>query len=137
MKRGSRINSLLTELLIVIFFFALASTVLVKVYAGSRSISNRAEARNDALLEAQNLAEQIYAAGDIDVLFDSLSDYRHTEEGWERTLPGARIVAVFPEAETGAGGVLRKALVCVYLGASGSPDFSLDCSRYIPGEVAK
>lgn len=81
MKQGSRVNTLLIELMIVIFFFMLASTVMVQVFADARQCSLRAEARTDALLEAQNIAESISAGSSPEKI---LSEYgfQTKEDSW-------------------------------------------------------
>ena len=66
MKSGSRSNALLVELLIVVMFFMLSSTVLLELYATSRNQSARAGALTQALNEAQNVADRLYTAQDAD-----------------------------------------------------------------------
>lgn len=64
MKNGSRSNALLVELLIVVTFFMLASTVLLEVFAAARKQSGRAGELIHALNGAQSLADRLYAAED-------------------------------------------------------------------------
>ncbi len=66
MKRHNRSNALLVELLIVIIFFMLSSTVLLRVFATSHMQSERAGLITRALTEAQNAAETLYAAPDTE-----------------------------------------------------------------------
>lgn len=63
MKTANRSNALLVELLIVVIFFMLASTVLLQVFTESRNQGQRAGAINDSLAAAQNAADRLYAAG--------------------------------------------------------------------------
>ena len=49
MKSGSRSNALLVELLIVVMFFMLSSTVLLQVFATARTQSDRAALMIQAL----------------------------------------------------------------------------------------
>ncbi len=62
MKTGNRSNALLVELLIVVMFFMLASTVLLQVFSTAHNQISRAGIRTRALNEAQNVADRLYAA---------------------------------------------------------------------------
>ena len=62
MKKANRSNALLVELLIVVIFFMLAATVLLQVFTASRNQGRIAGAINDSLVEAQNVADRLYAA---------------------------------------------------------------------------
>ena len=64
MKEGSRANALLVELLLVIFFFMISAAILVQVFADAKLKSRTAHATNASMLEAQNIAEDLYAADD-------------------------------------------------------------------------
>ena len=66
MKEGSRANALLVELLLVIFFFMISAAILVQVFADAKLKSRTAHATNASMLEAQNIAEDLYAAEDPD-----------------------------------------------------------------------
>ncbi len=62
MKTGNRSNALLVELLIVVMFFMLASTVLLQVFSTAHNQISRAGTRTRALNEAQNVADRLYTA---------------------------------------------------------------------------
>jgi len=62
MKTNNRSNALLVELLIVVMFFMLSATVLLQVFMKARSQSLQAGALDDALNEAQNVADRLYTA---------------------------------------------------------------------------
>ena len=64
MKEGSRASALLVELLLVILFFMISAAILVQVFANARLKSRTAKATNASMLEAQNIAEDLYAADD-------------------------------------------------------------------------
>ena len=66
MKTANRSNALLVELLIVVMFFMLSSTVLLQVFLTARSQSERAGNMTLALSDAQGVADRLYAAGDAD-----------------------------------------------------------------------
>lgn len=63
MVKHNRQNTLLMEILIVVLFFALCSTVILNVFVGAHNQSERAGAQADALIAAQSLADRLYAAG--------------------------------------------------------------------------
>ena len=64
MKQRSRANALLIELVLVIFFFMLGSTVLVRLFADARHKTIQARATNDSIIAAQNIADELYGAED-------------------------------------------------------------------------
>jgi len=57
-------NMLLIELVIVILFFSLSQVVLVQVFAAAQRKAVDCERLNDALLEMQDLAEQLTGSTD-------------------------------------------------------------------------
>jgi len=64
MKTGNRANILLVELLIVVLFFMLGSTVLVRVFGEAYLESRRAGYITEATAEAQNTADLIMTSED-------------------------------------------------------------------------
>ena len=66
MKRQSHSNALLVELLIVVLFFMLASTILLQLFTAARTQSAKAEALTEATFLAQNLAESCQGNGSLD-----------------------------------------------------------------------
>ena len=66
MKTNNRSNALLVELLIVVMFFMLSATVLLQVFMKARSQSLQAGALDDALNEAQNVADRLYTVSGSD-----------------------------------------------------------------------
>ena len=53
MVKHNQLNTLLMEILIVVLFFALCSTVILDVFVGAHNQSARAGAQADALTAAQ------------------------------------------------------------------------------------
>lgn len=74
MKTANRSNALLVELLIVVMFFMLSSTVLLQVFLTARNQSERAGAITRALNDAQGVADRLYAAKDADAALAALRD---------------------------------------------------------------
>ena len=80
MKVRNRSNVLLVEILIAVLFFMLSATVLVRVFVTARNMTVRSGVKSVAVAEAQNVAEAMYAADDIDQMLE--------EQGFRR--PGVR-----------------------------------------------
>ena len=141
MKEGSRANALLVELLLVIFFFMIAAAILVQVFADAKLKSRTANAYNETMLEAQNIAEDLYAAKDPDTV---LNGYGFTAQdgGWVLEKDGYSLKITVREEETDAG-ILRTYDVS---GIEKTHDSSgteketvlltLPSTRYIPKEVS-
>ena len=126
MRTGSRSNALLVELLIVIMFFMIASTLLIRIFTGARRMSARAERITVSLAEAQNIADQLYAAEDAGSLLESLGFVRQ-ETGWVFTAEDYQMEAYVTE-EGDEYGVYRHQEIRVT--ADGETLFSLPCSRW-------
>ena len=132
MKEGSRANALLVELLLVIFFFMISAAVLVQVFADAKLKSRTAHATNATMLEAQNIAEDLYAAEDPDAV---LAGYGFTAEGdaWVLQKEGYQLKVTFREEET-ASGTLKTYDVA---GIEGEKTLlTLPSTRFIPKEVS-
>lgn len=141
MKEGSRANALLVELLLVIFFFMISAAILVQVFADAKLKSRTANAYNETMLEAQNIAEDLYAAKDPDAV---LNGYGFTAQdgGWILEKDGYSLKITFREEETEAG-VIRTYDVSgieVTHDSSGTEKetvlLTLPSTRYIPKEVS-
>lgn len=132
MKEGSRANALLVELLLVIFFFMLSAAILVQVFADAKLKSRTAHATNYSMLEAQNIAEDLYASDDPDAV---LAEYGFASEdgGWVLQKEGYLLKVTFREEET-ASGILRTYDIA---GIEGDKILlTLPSTRYIPKEVS-
>lgn len=129
MKTGNRSNALLVELLIVVMFFMLASTVLLQVFAEAHRQSDRAELISGSLAEAQNIADRLYAADDAQAALAQLGfvcgdDHCMLEKGALQF--EARIAD-----EADAHGIFRRQEVLVK--TEDGVLFTLPCSRWIGG----
>ena len=85
MKSNSRSNALLVELLIVVMFFMLASTVLLQIFSTARNQSALSSSLIQALNAAQDMADRLYAAEDAESALKEMGCSQ--EEGLWR-LPG-------------------------------------------------
>ena len=132
MKSGSRANAVLVELLLVIFFFMLSSAILVQLYADAKLRSRTAEATNSSMLEAQNIAEDLYATDDPEAV---LTEYGFTEQDgvWVQEKKGYTL-KVTPRIEETESGLLRTYDVS---GLEGDKVLlTLPSTRFIPKEVS-
>ncbi len=64
-NKHNRSHALLVEILIAVLFFMIAATVLVRVFVASHHLTVRSGVETQALEDAQNVADVIYAAEDI------------------------------------------------------------------------
>ena len=113
MKEGSRANALLVELLLVIFFFMLGVTVLVELFAGAKHKTLQARAMNTAVMEAENIADDIYGADDPDAVLTGPETRSSSPVRFSRTIAGEaeNLFGLFPAGEGAgyAGGIVSAA----------------------------
>ena len=141
MKEGSRANALLVELLLVIFFFMISAAILVQVFADAKLKSRTAHATNASMLEAQNVAEDLYASNDPDAVLAGYG-FSTADEGWVLEKDGYLLRVTFHEEDQDSG-VLRTYDVCgverVRDQSGNETENTLLTSpstRYIPKEVS-
>jgi len=130
MKSGSRANALLVELLIVIFFFMLASMILVQLFADAKIKTVTARATNSAMLETQNLAEDLYAAEDPESFLTGMG-FTGGEGEWTLTR-NDYVLHVIPSAEKTAAGTLRTWQISAT--RNENVLITLPSTRYLPEE---
>ena len=108
MKHHSHSNALLVELLIVVLFFMLASTVLLQLFTAARTQSQKAEDISAATLHAQNIAETLYS-GQEDDSFPS--------SGERFSIPGSSLTAsVDSSSEQTEAGMLTRYTISIFSG---------------------
>ena len=131
MKARNRSNALLLELLIVVAFFMLASTTLLRVFSAARQQSANAELLSVAAAEAQNIADQLYAAEDGEALLVSM-EFVKQDKDWKRESEDFA-VTVSRSLETEEQGTLVRQSVRV-TDVSGNTLIELPCScwREVP-----
>ena len=119
-------NALLVELLIVVMFFMLTTTVLLEVFTKADSFSTSSELLTVSMVEAQNVADRLYAAEDPDALLKSLG-FESKNGTWVLEKENYQMEAVItPEVED--SGVFRRQLIRVV--SDGEEIYSLPCSRW-------
>lgn len=85
--KHSKSTLFLMELIIAILFFALASTVCIRLFSKSHLLSKQTVNQNQAIIQVQNLADIFLAAdGDPQKMEDILSHAQYLEETASFTL---------------------------------------------------
>ena len=102
MKEGGRANALLVELMIVIFFFMIASMTLVELFASSKLKSMEAKALNDSMLETQNIADELYGSENAEKTLTALG-FQNENNVWTLEYDGYTIRVTHREEETESG----------------------------------
>lgn len=131
MKENGRVNALLVELLIVLLFFMLASTTLMEIFGAAKLNSSRAGASNAALMQAQNVAEQLYAADDVEQALEALGFAKEGED-WCLNSGEYELIASYLYTQDNAGVLRQVELTAMY---HGEALFTLPATRYVSGEV--
>lgn len=136
MKRRNRSNVLLVEILIAVLFFMLSATVLVRVFITARNMTVRSGVESAAIVEAQNVAETICAAEDIDQALTDLQ-FKSKHGTWSRHYGDYTLYVVGEAQPTDAGELWTGTVSAYYLQGAmtvetlgNSELFSLTCTRY-------
>ena len=132
MREGHRANALLVELLLVILFFMLGSTTLVEIFADAKHKSLQARAMNAAVMEAENISDDLYGADDPEKVLADLG-FTKENDSWILTQKEYTLTVTQKDEET-ENGVLRKFTIDGK--GDGKDLFSLPSTRYIPKEVS-
>lgn len=136
MRNRNRSNVLLVEILIAVLFFMLSATVLVRVFVSARNMTVRSGVEAAALTEAQNVAEALYAAEDVEATLDAMA-FRSSHGSWSKDCGDYTLYVVGGEEPTGAGELWSGTVSAFY--KLRNPDlarqedeelFSLPCTRY-------
>lgn len=133
MKKSNRLNVLLAEIIIATLFFALASTVILKVYTVTHSQSILAEAGSTAQTEMRNLSEMCYAAEDAEAVLTEYG-FVKSEDRYVYNSDDYTLSAVI-ETEKTAAGTLRTILFSAEV--MGETGMSLPSARYFPEVTAQ
>ena len=133
MKTANRSNALLVELLIVVMFFMLSSTVLLQVFLTSRSQSERAGNMTLALSDAQSVADRLYTAGDADAALAALREmgFAFDAAGGSSLSRGDYTLLVRRDTEDREAGLMHRYTVSAYQGEDLL--FTLPVARYKEG----
>lgn len=126
-------RGLMVEIMIAVLFFALCATILLETFVAACDYSRRVGVDSAAIVEMQNLAEQIYAAGDVEEMLAD-AGFELSGSTWQREDDGCRMV-VYAGEEAMPAGTLRTARLCAYMGERLIAE--IPAERYFPGEVAE
>lgn len=85
-------NVLLLEIIVVTFFLSLLSVLLLQLFSTATIISVQDEQRSDALAFAQDWAEQVRGATNIDALLE--------QGGWEKAQGEEAVSYTLEEGKT-------------------------------------
>lgn len=130
---GSRSQrTLLVEIMIAVLFFALCATVLLETFATAHEYSDRAGVDSAALLEAQDLAERLYAADDREALLTACG-FAQEDEIWRRDAGDYSLEVELGE-ELAPAGTLWTAQIRAL--REDGLIVELPGARYVPGEAA-
>ncbi len=142
MSGGKNQRALLMEVLVAVLFFILCAAVLLQTFIAAREGSRRAGLQSAALTELQVLSERLYVAEDPEILLESVGfeylvaqwtlDGEIYDAAWVRE--GDCLITALQRDEDTPAGVLRT--ITLTASEKGEELARLDCTRYIPGEVA-
>ena len=132
MREGHRANALLVELMLVIFFFMIGSMTLVQLFGNARQKSAYAEATNQAIMHAQNVAEEIYQSDEPETLLPTLG-FSQNGDSWELSTDLYTLRATSRTEETEAGRIRAWDITGIHMEHT---LFVLPSAKYIPGEVS-
>ena len=136
MRNKNRSNILLVEILIAVLFFMLSATVLVRVFVTARNMTVRSGVESRALAEAQNVAETLYAAEDVDATLEKLS-FVSSHGTWSKDCGDYTLYVTGELQPTNAGELWTGSVSAFY--KLRNPDqarqedeelFSLPCAKY-------
>ena len=102
MKKRSRSNVLLVEILIAVLFFMLSATVLVRLFVAARNVAWRASIQTRALAEVQNVADTLYASEDSREML-SLMGFKGAHGAWTKGYEDYTVYVQLTEADEGNG----------------------------------
>jgi len=136
MRNNNRSNVLLVEILIAVLFFMLSATVLVRVFVTARNMTVRSGVESVAVTDAQNVAETLYTAGDIDQTLQDMGFYS-SHGAWSLDRGDYTLYVAGQATPTDAGELWSGTVSAFY--KVRNPDqaraedeelFSLACTRY-------
>ena len=127
MKSAGHSNALLVELLIVAAFFMLSATFLVQMFSAAKMQGEKAEDLNQVLVEAQNIAERLYAAPDPEEALAGMG-FSGADGVWSRKTGDDLTAEVRLQTEPGSAGILN--MQTVRICRDGETLIELPVARY-------
>lgn len=130
MKNANR-NSLLTEITIVILFFALASVTLLKLFTGVFELSSHAARQTDAVIYVQDLGESLKASSDMEETL-AANGFQKADGEWTLEREDFSVICDLTITQ-GASGTLLTANLLAKTDETVLSEYS--ASRYFPKEA--
>lgn len=124
-------RTLLVEILIAVLFFALCATVLLRTFVSARECSRRAGVDSVALLEAQDLAERLYASEDQEALLAEDS-FAESDGVWLRDAGDYRLEVCLSAEEVPAGELMSATIRAL---RDDDTIVEIPSLRYVPREA--
>ena len=131
MGKGNQLNTLLVEIMIAVFLFACSSTVVLQTFVVTRNQSREAGIYDTALMEAQNIADRLYASGDYEAMLEQ-AGFTQDEQGWMLAQEDYDLRVTTAQETTAAGVLLKAEVIAMH---KDEALLTLPCVRYLPGEV--
>ena len=129
MNKNRNQNNLLVEIMIAVLFFALCSTVILETFMASRELGIRSTIESAALVQLQDIGEQLYAAENPEEVLEN-AGFTAEEGAWVLENGETRLESVLSEEETEAGTLRTWQL----RGLRKDKEFAdIPGARYIPG----
>lgn len=125
-KRGA-ISPVLLELSVVILFFALSASVVLRLFAAASDVSKESAYRSRALLAMESVAERVKA----DPVGDGAFDERGVRMLAEQVEEDLLVRGAVTRGDSNAAGVLYKIELDV-TGPDGTT-YTLSAARYVSG----
>lgn len=132
MNENKSQRTLLVEIMIAVLFFALCSTVLLRAFVSAKEYSRRAGVDSEALLEAQDIAEQLYVSEDGEALLAECG-FAQDEGAWRRESADGYYLEVRLDSEEASAGSLLIATVRAMM--ADELIVELPSVRYVPREA--
>ena len=126
MRTNTRSNALLIELLIVIFFFMISATVLLRIFVAARTQGARAEMMAEATVRAQNIAEQLYASEDSEETLLA-AGFIQTGDSWQRE-EASLLTEVSLTDDYTESGILHRGVI--HISSEGETLLTIPCTRF-------
>ena len=148
MKRGSRTNALVVELMIAVLFFMLASTILARVFGFGKLESQSAKLLTNSVCLAENAAEAVSASESPEQLLellDTCGNASSAEENGIRRIrvtydadmtpdPGGKLcLDVTWEPNASASGVLVNSVITAVYEGTEEPIYTLKTAVFLRG----
>lgn len=146
MKTKSKSGLFLIELIIVILFFSLASTVCIQLFVKAHLLGKQTEELNRGVSISQNLAESFYGfEGDVDAMLDyyeaslySMDDdyYIKYNSDFEEIAPDSQTYAYYACMEFHEENSMQYMTITISKTSDHSIIYSLNVNKYKGGAVS-